>query len=218
MKNSSRLSDTLCPVCKSNVYTILFHDHNRRDNIKCSGTYVQCCECSLVYLRERPPWEEIVKFYSSMDEEQTANAGKANAEEYWRRFEKPVPKWKQALRKMRFRPHAWPLESVPQGSKRLLDLGCGSGAKLFEFAERGYEVWGVDVGKDTIRLCKELLPEGHFIRGELQETDLPDGHFDYIRIDNALEHVPNPKEVVRECRRMLCRGGSLWSMCRMAEV
>lgn len=202
-----KILETLCPVCNGDKYITLFEDYNRRDNIDCSGTYVQCCECSLVYLRERPPWEEIVKFYSSVDEDQTANAGRADAGELRRQAKIPVPKWKRALRKVRFRPHSWPLESVSEGRKRLLDFGCGSGAKLFEFAERGYEVWGVDVGEDTIRLCKELLPEGHFIQGELQETDLPDGHFDYIRIDNALEHIPNPKDVIRECRRLLCEGG-----------
>lgn len=201
--------ETLCPVCKSDKFDTLFRDRNRRDNIDCSGTYVQCKECALVYLLDPPPWEEIVKFYSSMDEEQTANAGKSNAEELRQQIEKPVPKWKRLLRKVRFRPHSWPLVAVPEGSKRLLDLGCGSGAKLFEFALRGYEVWGVDVGEDAIRLCKELLPQGHFIQGELQDIDLPDDHFDYIRIDNALEHVPNPTEVIRECRRLLCRGGQL---------
>lgn len=201
--------EMLCPVCKSDKYVILFHDHNRRDNIDCSSSYVQCKECSLVYLQERPPWGEIVKFYSSMDEDQTANAGLADVEEVRRQAEMPVPKWKQLLRKARFRPHSWPLDAVPEGSKKLLDLGCGSGAKLIEFAERGYDVWGVDVGADAIRFCKELLPQGHFFQGELQETGLPDGHFDYIRIDNALEHVPNPKEVIRECRRLLCGGGQL---------
>jgi len=205
-----KISETSCPVCNRSEFKTLFHDHNHRDNIDCSGTYVQCEECTLVYLRDRPPWKEIIKFYSSMDEDQTANAGQANAVELRRQAEKPVPKWKHILRKVRFRPHSWPLESVvPQRSKRLLDLGCGSGAKLFEFAQRGYEVWGVDVGEDTIRLCKELLPEGHFIQGELQEIDLPDDYFDYIRIDNALEHVPNPKEVIRECHCLLRGGGEL---------
>lgn len=212
------IEQTFCPVCGASEYKILFHDHNRRDNINCSGTYVQCKECSLVYLRERPPWEEIVRFYSSVDDGLTANSGLANAEEFRRKVEKPVPVWKQILRKIRFRPHSWPIESVPQGTKRLLDLGCGSGAKLFEFVLRGYEVWGVDVGEDAIRLCKKLLPHGNFIQGELQETGLPDGHFDYIRIDNALEHVPNPKEVIRECRRLLRGGGNFWFMCRMAEA
>lgn len=203
------IEQTFCPVCGVSKCKMLFRDHNRRDNIDCSGTYVQCRECALVYLRERPPWEEIVKFYSSLDENQTANAGLINAEKLRRQVKKPVPKWKRLLQKVRFRPHSWPLESVPYGSKRLLDFGCGNGAKLFEFVERGYEVWGVDVGADAIRLCKELLPQGHFIQGELQEIGLPDGHFDYIRIDNALEHAPNPKEVIRECRRLLCAGGQL---------
>ena len=184
-------------------------DHNRRDNIDCSGTYVQCKECSLVYLRNRPAWEKIVGLYSSVDEGLTTNAGFANVEELRRQVEMPVPKWRQLLRKVRFRPHSWPLESVPRGTKRLLDVGCGNGVKLYEFAERGYEVWGVDVGVDTIRLCREILPQGHFFRGELQETDLPDGHFDCIRIDNALEHVPNPIEVIRECRQLLCGNGQL---------
>jgi len=201
--------ETLCPVCGASEYKILFRDHNRRDNMDCSGTYVQCCECSLVYLQDRPPWEEIVKFYSSLDEDRTANAGQADAEELRRLAEAPVPKWKRLLRKVRFRPHSRPLESVPEGTKRLLDIGCGSGAKLFEFARRGYEVWGVDVGADAIRLCKELIPHGHFLQGALQETGLPDRHFDYIRIDNALEHVPNPKEIIRECQRLLCMGGQL---------
>lgn len=204
-----KMSETDCPACRSPEYQPLFYDRNRRDNIDCSGAYVQCKKCSLVYLRERPPWEEIVKFYSSLDEQQTANAGVADVVELRRQAEKPVPKWKRILRKIRFRPHSWPLEPIPEGSKRLLDLGCGSGAKLVEFYQRGYEVWGVDVGEDTIRLCRELLPQGHFIQGELQEADLPDGYFDYIRIDNAMEHVPNPKEVIIECRRLLCEGGQV---------
>lgn len=154
-----------CPVCSSTEYKFLFRDHNRRDNIDCTGTYVQCSECSLVYLQECPSWEEIVKFYSSMDDNQTANAGQANANDLMRQIEIPVPNWKSLLRKMRFRPHAWPLEFVPYGSKRLLDLGCGSGAKLFEFAQRGYEVWGVDVGIAAISFCKKLLLQGHFLQG-----------------------------------------------------
>lgn len=87
-----KMSEFNCPVCNCLGYKTLFHDYNRRDNIDCSGTYVQCKECSLVYLRERPPWEEIIKFDSSMDEDQTANAGLADAKELRRLAETPVPK------------------------------------------------------------------------------------------------------------------------------
>lgn len=199
----------VCPICGNEKHEVLFYDYNRRDNIDCSGTYVQCSICSLVYLKGRPLWEDIVGFYSSLEKDHTSNSGKADADAIRLQADNPVHGLKKLLRKLRFRPHSWPLESIPKGSKRLLDLGCGSGAKLFEFVRRGYDVWGVDVGTDSIRLCKELLPEGHFVQCELQETGLPEGYFDYIRIDNALEHVLNPKDVIRECRRLLCKGGQL---------
>lgn len=198
-----------CPVCSNWEHNVLFEDCNRRDSIECSGTYVQCKECSLVYLKERPPWEEIIKFYSAVDSGITAAAGQIDPERLRQQVERPVPKWKRLLRRVRFRPHSWPLESVPLGSKSLLDLGCGNGAKLFELAQRGYDVWGLDVGADAIKVCQELLPQGHFIQGELPETGVPDAYFDYIRIDNALEHVPNPKQVIRECWRLLHEGGQL---------
>ncbi|MBI5555461.1 MAG: methyltransferase domain-containing protein [Elusimicrobia bacterium] len=199
----------ICPVCGGADSRHLFRDRNRRDNIDCSGAYVQCAECSLVYLQERPSWEEIIGFYSSADKDHTGNAGRSKAKELRRQAAVPVSGWKRLWRKVRFRPHSWPLERVPKGAKKLLDLGCGNGSKLFEFAERDYEVWGVDVGKDAVRLCQELLPQGHFMHGELQETGLPDKHFDYIRLDNVLEHVPNLKEVIKECRRLLKSGGQL---------
>jgi ubiquinone/menaquinone biosynthesis C-methylase UbiE len=71
-------------------------------------------------------------------------------------------------------------------------------------------MWGIDVGSDAIDVCRQVLPNGHFVRGELQDAKLPEAFFDYIRIDNGLEHVPNPQEVVRECFRLLRPGGTLF--------
>src|SRR5207249_1003700 len=81
--------------------------------------------------------------------------------------------------------------------------------KLIEFAQRGYEVWGVDVGVDAIEVCRQILPQGHFIQSELDETGLPDSYFDYVRIDNSLEHVSSPRAALRECHRVLVSGGTM---------
>ena len=199
-----------CPLCESTDYNILFNDKNRRKDTNCFGTYVQCKECSLVYLQERPQRETIIKFYSSHLDGQIVNAALSDHQELWRPGKMQIPRWKNLLRKVRFRPHSWPTESVPQGSNRLLDVGCGTGVKLIEFAQRGYEVWGADVGNDSIRLCSEMLPQGHFIQGELQDCNFPNDYFDYIRIDNTLEHVFNPREVIMQCRRLLCHGGKIF--------
>lgn len=206
---SDNLVETSCPVCNGTDYEIVFHDRNRRDGIDCQGTYVQCRECSLVYLREHPPLEEIVRLYSSIDGEQEANFGKADSEKLQSQTTRPLTAWRQIFRKVRYRPHSWPLEISLEDNKRLLDLGCGSGAKLNEFAERNYEVWGIDVDEIAIQSCKEKLPKGVFLTGEVKEIDIPDGHFNYIRVDNALEHIPNPKEVLQECHRLLSKGGQI---------
>ena len=198
---------TECPVCGSSEHKVLFKDYNRRDCLKFEGTYVRCVTCSLVYLRNRPKWNDIMSFYSSQNVDQVVNAGNIDIQNICRR--KSLPLWKQLLRKVRFRPHSWPLELVEPNTRRILDVGCGSGTKLIQFAERGYEVWGVDVSVNSIQTAQWLLPEGHFIQAELQETNLPDNYFHYIRIDNTLEHVPNPREVISECFRLLTPGGTL---------
>jgi len=198
-----------CPLCDSSNCKELFSDRNRRDNINCFGTYVKCGKCSLVYLRYRPPWDQIIKFYSLLDSDITANAGRIDTAIVQKQLKRPVGKWKLLLRKVRFRPHSWPVEASVKGNNRLLDVGCGNGAKLYEFAERGYEIWGVDIGADATKVCRDLLPQGHFVQGELQKADLPSDYFDHIRIDNALEHVPNPKEVVQKCYYLLRKGGKL---------
>ena len=203
------MAETTCPVCQSSRYKLLFSDINKREALNCSGTYVECRECSLIYLKDIPSWNEIVKLYSHLDQQQKANANQLDGTEERKQTETSSPKWQKILRKIRFRPHSWPTKPVSQPSKRLLDLGCSSGAKLLEFAHRGYEIWGVDLSADAIAKGQKLLPQGHFFVGELKEVQLPSAHFDYIRIDNVLEHVPNPKEVVKECYRLLAKGGQL---------
>ncbi len=195
-----------CPICGSVSYTTMYSDHNRRDGINCYGTYVRCTNCSLVYLRERPDWKTIADFYSAIDSKHT-NTGITNLEDIIER--KNIPFWKNFVRKFRFRPHSWPLAMADSKGRNILDIGCGCGAKLMEFAERKYNVWGVDVGLDAIKMCQNLLPDGHFFCGELQKTNLPENYFDFIRVDNALEHMPNCKDIVQKCYHLLKPGGKL---------
>lgn len=193
-----RLSNNIlvssCPICGNKGHKVLFHDRNRRGDVDCFGTYIQCSECSAVYLRERPEWDRIVSFYHA----------------HQRPLE-PVPGWKRFLRRFRFRPHSWPLESqrevIHYATKNILDVGCGAGKKLMEFYERGYKVWGIDVDANAIKICRKLMPRGCFVQGEIQDISLP--KFDYIRIDNTLEHIPNLREVITKCHDLLKNDGQL---------
>ncbi|HXN06924.1 MAG TPA: class I SAM-dependent methyltransferase [Nitrospiria bacterium] len=198
-----------CPICRNFGYKNVFSDYNRRDQIVYKGTYVQCLACSLVYLLDPPSWETLVHLYSSLDDAFSANSGRSNPQKLIEKVLLPVPLWRKYLKKIGFRSHSWPLDVVPKLSKRILDVGCGDGERLLEFSRRGYDVWGVDVGVQSIELCRKILPDGHFFQGELPKIRLVPDSFDYIRIDNALEHMPNPGEVVREAFRLLRPGGRI---------
>ncbi len=65
----------------------------------------------------------------------------------------------------------------------LLDLGCGTGRHVLHFAERGFEVTGVDLSDTMLALCRRKLAEaGHgatLVHGNLTELgELGLGVFD----------------------------------------
>lgn len=208
-KNPEHKGPLKCPICPEVKYKNLFSDYNRRDRFEYRGTYVQCLACSHVYLENPPSWDKLVQLYSSLDKNFTANSGRSDPERIIEKVSSPVSFWRKYLKKFGFRSHSWPLDVVPRLSKRILDVGCGDGERLLEFSRRGYDVWGVDVGAQSIELCRNILPGGTFSRGELPELKLPPESFDFIRIDNALEHMPNPVAVVRESFRLLRPSGKL---------
>ena len=47
------------------------------------------------------------------------------------------------------------IQRFAPGARSVLDLGCGTGRHAFEFAERGYEILGVDRSSDMLKLAQE---------------------------------------------------------------
>jgi SAM-dependent methyltransferase len=86
---------------------------------------------------------------------------------------------------------------------RTLDVGCGIGDLL---AFRPGSV-GVDVNPRTVSWCRA---QGLDAR-ESQPGRLPfgDAEFESVMLDNVLEHVAEPRDLLREIHRVLQRGGIL---------
>ena len=91
---------------------------------------------------------------------------------------------------------------------RLLDIGTGGGAFLGVAHRNGWEVAGCEPN----RWLAEWGSSHYGINnqaGTIFDMDLPDDEFDVITLWDVLEHTPNPRNVLDECRRVLKPGGLL---------
>ena len=83
-------------------------------------------------------------------------------------------------------------ELVP--GKRGLDAGCGAGARdVYTLWLSGYDIWGIDVVDENIKLAIELHPE---IADRISVADLRnplafcDRSFDFVICNAVIQHIP----------------------------
>ncbi|MGE3315142.1 MAG: class I SAM-dependent methyltransferase [Planctomycetaceae bacterium] len=91
---------------------------------------------------------------------------------------------------------------------RLLDFGCGAGDFLKRMRELGWTVEGMDFSE---KVAREIF-DSSGIRvhlGSLPHPDIRPEQFDAVTMWNSLEHVHQPREVVRAAGQALRRGGLL---------
>jgi len=97
---------------------------------------------------------------------------------------------------------------LPVRQRRLLDIGAGPGFFLQTAAARGWQVLGIEPSRQAAAHARSLgldIVEGFFNAGIASELN----GFDVVHLNNVLEHVPNPLEVVTLARDLLSAGGLL---------
>ncbi len=104
--------------------------------------------------------------------------------------------------------------------KRILDLGCTTGANTFPYKQvyPDAEVHGIDVGAPVLRFGHAWAEaegiEMHFHQRNAETPGFPDEHFDIITSSFFFHElsVPATKRVIKECYRMLKPGGIMLHM------
>ena len=84
-----------------------------------------------------------------------------------------------------------------------LDIGCGIGDMLAFKASST----GVDINPHTVDYCKALGFNAYLMQPD--QLSFPDKHFDSVLLDNVLEHIENPNQLLQEIGRVLRDDGSL---------
>lgn len=101
-------------------------------------------------------------------------------------------------------------------NKDILDVGCGAAGKSLYYLSQGAKsVTGLDVvesyEEEAYALQRELGLEGFtFVVGDAAKTQFEDNLFDNIIMNDAMEHVDKPKEVLTELYRILKPGGRIY--------
>lgn len=90
---------------------------------------------------------------------------------------------------------------------KLLDVGCGVGvfAKLAEGL--GFEVYALDPAEEAIRYAKENFELKNSLAGTIDDIPSTWRNFDFITAIEVLEHLEEPRQLVKRAYELLAPGG-----------
>lgn len=98
------------------------------------------------------------------------------------------------------------------GRGRMLDVGCDMGFLLEAAHADGFaEVWGIEP-VPLARQVAEKIPGSHITAQFFEETDFPADHFDLIALIHVLDHLFDPRVVLRRALVNLRPGGVIMAV------
>lgn len=225
-----------CNLCNADNSRFLFAGKERWFKKEGHFKVVKCKECGLIYLNPRPTTQAIGYYYppdyiayKEIDSEKIGIMGKGKGkfarlknwikktilEEYYKydfknsgREKKSKDLFKSILvspflskyREMYYR-------TIPFFDKgKVLDIGCGNGSYLAWLKELGWQVYGVEIDENSIKVAREEYGIDIFC-GDLLEANSPDNFFDCITMWHFLEHSHHPLQILRKTNRLLKQNG-----------
>jgi SAM-dependent methyltransferase len=94
---------------------------------------------------------------------------------------------------------------------RLLEIGCGMGTDLLQFARGGAKVIGTDLTPRSIEISRQHLTvygeSGDFAIADCETLPFANERFDVVYSNGVLHHTPDTAGAVREIHRVLRPGG-----------
>jgi ubiquinone/menaquinone biosynthesis C-methylase UbiE len=104
---------------------------------------------------------------------------------------------------------------VPKKRGTILDVGCGSGQEAVFLAKCGYNVIGVDISANALRIAEKLAKKANvevdWRQGSVYKLPVPDASIDFIN-DRGLLHLISEERrptYAKEVQRVLKLGGVL---------
>lgn len=98
--------------------------------------------------------------------------------------------------------------------QEILDLGCGSGGTSLMLAERGANVSALDANSARIEKLREQAKaygvDFRIDTGDATEIPAGDDVFDWVILQDVIEHLPEPEAALAEVSRVLKPNGRIY--------
>lgn len=175
-----------CPLCGEEDFAPRAANHGFR--------MVECVRCGLWYLNPMPTAETLAAIYGEdyFESDSSLQVGYADYEDMASDFRET---FRRRLR----------LVSDSTGEGRLLDVGAGFGYLLDAGRDLFRERWALEMSESA---ASRIAADHRAVVGSFDSTELPEGYFDVISMQDCFEHLPDPKEALARVRRLLRPGGT----------
>lgn len=217
-----------CPICSAKERHYVCEVDDWHAGTPGTWHYYRCDACGVYYLDPRPNRRSIGRLYEDFfthapnPQRERRGLGKlalALRNDYlnWKYGHHHQP----ALRRGRWFMYLLPpwlrwewdyaarhLPKPVAGRNRLLDVGCGNGSFLVDARTAGWQCVGTDFDPQAVAMTRSQGIEAYL--GELEALQFDQGSFDAITLSHVIEHVHDPKGLLKECAQLLRPGGILW--------
>lgn len=134
--------------------------------------------------------------------------------DFFNRIDQEFYSWNKPLHNKRPFDKLFPFEKYK--GKKVLEIGCGLGCMLMNWAKNSSDCTGVDLNPTSIEQTKKRF-ELHDLQADIRLEDanhLPfeDNSFDYVYSWGVLHHSPNLELSIKELFRVLKPGGGFGIM------
>src|SRR6185436_7695380 len=96
--------------------------------------------------------------------------------------------------------------------KRLLEIGCGMGTDLLQFARGGAQCTGIDLTPRSVEITRHRFrlygADGNFMISDGERLPFRTESFDVVYSNGVLHHTPDTAAAIRQVHRVLRPGGT----------
>ena len=136
--------------------------------------------------------------------------GKNIKQEYFMKKTEPIEKFSKRISNYYENPRPDIQQLINKSSKKILDVGCGSGSMAFELKNNlSAEVWGIELDNEAAGIAASRINYVICDKIENALVKLPENYFDTIIFADVLEHLIDPQIVLELIKENLSPGGEV---------